>query len=153
MQVTAPNNDTDSPDWTADNTGGIRSRNVQGSGGDLDAVTSATGDNVLQLSDIHGDTVVQLPLDTTKFPTATSYDEYGNPESASATRYGWLGSKQRFSETVTGATLMGVRLYDPDRGSAPLHRPGPRRQRQRVRILQRRPGRSIRPRWKMVAFP
>jgi len=29
-------------------------------------------------------------------------------------RYGWLGGKQRATETgVTGLTLMGVRLYSP----------------------------------------
>ncbi|NEE52348.1 hypothetical protein G3M55_48100, partial [Streptomyces sp. SID8455] len=32
------------------------------------------------------------------------------------TRYGWLGGKQRSSETPSGATLMGVRLYDPSIG-------------------------------------
>ncbi|MFF3565475.1 RHS repeat-associated core domain-containing protein [Streptomyces sp. NPDC002574] len=108
--------DSDSPDWTQEDTGNL-TRNVQGLGGDLDAITSATGAVVLQLTDIHGDTTVQLPLDTTQAPVALAYDEYGNPEDAStATRYGWLGSKQRSSETVTGATLMGVRLYDPTTG-------------------------------------
>jgi RHS repeat-associated protein len=50
-------------------------------------------------------------------PTALAYDEFGNPEpGTSTTRYGWLGGKQRSSETVTGATLMGARLYDPTLG-------------------------------------
>ncbi|MDT9698293.1 DNRLRE domain-containing protein [Streptomyces sp. P17] len=108
--------DTDSPDWIQETSTTI-TRNVQGPGGGLDAVTSATGDTVLQLTDIHGDVTVQLPLDTTQAPVALAYDEYGNPEGdATATRYGWLGGKQRSSETVTGATLMGVRLYDPTTG-------------------------------------
>ncbi|WP_327317284.1 DNRLRE domain-containing protein [Streptomyces sp. NBC_01235] len=108
--------DSDSPDWTQETTSTI-TRNVQGVEGGLDAVTSATGDTVLQLSDIHGDVTVQLPLDTSKAPVAQSYDEYGNPETdTAATRYGWLGGKQRSSDTVTGATLMGVRLYDPTTG-------------------------------------
>jgi RHS repeat-associated protein len=108
--------DGDSPDWTQETTSSI-TRNVQGISGDLDAVTSATGSTVLQLTDIHGDTTVQLPLDTSVAATAQSYDEYGNPEDGTAaTRYGWLGGKQRSSETVTGATLMGVRLYDPTTG-------------------------------------
>ncbi|MFE2425797.1 DNRLRE domain-containing protein [Streptomyces sp. NPDC059373] len=108
--------DGDSPDWTQETSSTV-TRNVQGISGDLDATTSATGSTVLQLTDIHGDTTVQLPLDTSVAPTAQSYDEYGNPEdSTPATRYGWLGSKQRSSETVTGATLMGVRLYDPTTG-------------------------------------
>jgi RHS repeat-associated protein len=60
---------------------------------------------------------VELPLDTSQALTALAYDEYGNPEGdTTATRYGWLGGKQRSSETVTGATLMGVRLYDPTTG-------------------------------------
>ncbi|MER5754040.1 DNRLRE domain-containing protein [Streptomyces sp. NPDC002088] len=108
--------DTDSPDWTQETSSTI-TRNVQGIGGDLGAVTSATGDTVLQLTDIHGDVTVQLPLDTTKAAVALAYDEYGTPEGdTTATRYGWLGGKQRSSETVTGATLMGVRLYDPTTG-------------------------------------
>lgn len=46
-----------------------------------------------------------------------AYDEYGNPEgSTAATRYGWLGSRQRSDETLTGALLLGVRLYDPTTG-------------------------------------
>ncbi|MGA5699510.1 RHS repeat-associated core domain-containing protein [Peterkaempfera bronchialis] len=32
------------------------------------------------------------------------------------TRYAWLGGKHRSSETVTGLTLMGVRLYNPTTG-------------------------------------
>ncbi|MGW1365390.1 RHS repeat-associated core domain-containing protein, partial [Streptomyces chartreusis] len=106
----------DSPDWIQETTGAL-TRNVQGISGDLDAITSASGDVVLQLTDIHGDTTVQLPLDAGQSPTALAFDEYGNLEVGTpATRYGWLGSKQRSSETVTGATLMGVRLYDPATG-------------------------------------
>ncbi|WP_225839514.1 DNRLRE domain-containing protein [Streptomyces sp. NK08204] len=109
--------DGDSPDWITEDAAGTITRNVQGSSGDLDATTDATGDTVLQLTDIHGDVTVQLPLDTSQAPAAFAYDEYGNPEGNSpATRYGWLGGKQRSSETVTGAALMGVRLYDPTAG-------------------------------------
>ncbi|WP_234476274.1 DNRLRE domain-containing protein [Streptomyces sp. MBT65] len=108
--------DTDSPDWIQE-TSGVLTRNVQGSDGGLDAVTSATGGTVLQLTDIHGDVTVQLPLDTSQAVTALAYDEHGNAEGdATAARYGWLGGKQRSTETVTGAILMGVRLYDPTTG-------------------------------------
>ncbi|MEU6349816.1 DNRLRE domain-containing protein [Streptomyces sp. NPDC047072] len=106
----------DSPDWVQESASTI-TRDVQGIDGDLDAVTSATGSTVLQLTDVHGDVTVQLPLDTSVAPTSQSYDEYGNPEDATAAaRYGWLGGKQRSTETVTGAVLMGVRLYDPTTG-------------------------------------
>ena len=108
--------DGDSPDWIQETSSTI-SRNVQDIGGDLGAVTSATGDTVLQLADIHGDVTVELPLDTSQTLTALAYDEYGTPQGdTTATRYGWLGEKQRSSETVTGAALMGVRLYDPATG-------------------------------------
>ncbi|MGW3131073.1 DNRLRE domain-containing protein [Streptomyces sp. NPDC001123] len=110
-------NNGDSPDWITEDTAGTITRNVRGSGGGLDATTNATGNTVLQLTDIHGDVTVQLPLDTVKPVVASAYDEYGNPETGiAATRYGWLGDKQRSSETVTSATLMGVRLYDPTTG-------------------------------------
>lgn len=60
---------------------------------------------------------MQLPVDTSQPPTAFAYDEYGTPEGdTNITRYGWLGGKERSSETGTGATLMGVRLYDPTTG-------------------------------------
>ncbi|MFF7403400.1 DNRLRE domain-containing protein [Streptomyces murinus] len=108
--------DTDSPDWTQETSNTI-TRYVRGIGGDLDATTNASGDTVLQLTDMHGAVTVQLPLDTAQAPIAYSYDEYGNPEADTiATRYGWLGGNQRSSETITGATLMGVRLYDPTIG-------------------------------------
>lgn len=45
------------------------------------------------------------------------YDEYGNALDATAsTTYGWLGANQRSSDTLSGYTLMGVRLYDPSTG-------------------------------------
>jgi RHS repeat-associated protein len=111
--------DTDSPDWTAEDTTGTLTRNIQGPTGDLDATTTgATGSTTLQLTDLHGDTTAQLPLDDTVAPTVLAYDEYGNPETPDQppTRYGWLGAKQRSTESPTGATLMGVRLYDPTLG-------------------------------------
>ncbi|WP_367323500.1 DNRLRE domain-containing protein [Streptomyces sp. HUAS ZL42] len=107
---------SDSPDWIQED-GSTITRTVRGIDGDLDATTTAGGNTVLQLTGVRGDVMVQLPLDTTKAPVALAYDEYGNPEdSTTATRYGWLGAKQRSSETVTGAVLMGARLYDPSLG-------------------------------------
>ncbi|MFC1402814.1 MULTISPECIES: RHS repeat-associated core domain-containing protein [Streptacidiphilus] len=109
--------DGDSPDWTVDNTAGTISRNVQGIDGDLAATTDATGNTVLQLTNIHGDATVQYPLDTTKSPVVQAYDEFGNPiNGTTATTYGWLGAKQKSSNTPSGLTLMGVRLYNPTTG-------------------------------------
>ncbi|WP_256223762.1 DNRLRE domain-containing protein [Streptomyces sp. ok210] len=110
-------NDSDSPTWIQENTAGDITRNVSDTGGQLVATTSATGSTVLQLTDIHGDVTVQLPVDSAVAPNVMTSDEYGNPEgTTAATRYGWLGGRQRSAETPTGVILMGVRLYDPSTG-------------------------------------
>ncbi|MFE4370527.1 DNRLRE domain-containing protein [Streptomyces sp. NPDC056835] len=110
--------DGDNPRWIVeDTTSGALTRNVDSASGDLAATTGKTGDTVLQLSTIHGDIALQLPLDTSKAPVALDSDEYGNPRPGrAAARYGWLGAKQRSAETVTGLVLMGVRLYNPATG-------------------------------------
>ncbi|MFI1730092.1 DNRLRE domain-containing protein [Streptomyces acidicola] len=107
----------DSPAWITENTQGAVTRYVQSLGGGIAATTSKTGDTVLQLSDIHGDITVQLPLDTSKAPTVQDTDEYGNVRASSVpARYGWLGSQQRSGETLSGLTLMGARVYDSTTG-------------------------------------
>nr|WP_258053819.1 DNRLRE domain-containing protein [Streptomyces sp. Ru72] len=110
--------DGDNPRWIVENTTtGALTRNVDSASGDLAAITGKTGETVLQLTSIHGDVAVQLPLDTSKAPVALDSDEYGNPRAGqTATRYNWLGAKQRSTETLTGLTLMGVRLYSPVTG-------------------------------------
>ncbi|SBT95907.1 RHS repeat-associated core domain-containing protein, partial [Streptomyces sp. DI166] len=111
-------NDSDNPRWiTEDTATGALTRNIESASGDLAATTSKTGDTTLHLTTIHGDVALQLPLDTTKAPTALDSDEYGNPRTGQqATRYNWLGAKQRSTETLTGLTLMGVRFYNPTTG-------------------------------------
>ncbi|WP_240958329.1 polymorphic toxin-type HINT domain-containing protein [Streptomyces barkulensis] len=110
--------DNDNPRWIVENTAtGALTRNVDSLSGDLGAITSGTGHTVLQLSDIHGDVALQLPLAAGEAPVALDTDEYGNPRGKQdAARYGWLGGKQRSSETVAGYTLMGVRQYNPATG-------------------------------------
>ncbi|MFE6228457.1 DNRLRE domain-containing protein [Streptomyces sp. NPDC057854] len=110
--------DGDNPRWIVEDTAtGALTRNVESASGDLAATTSKTGDTVLQLTNIHGDVALQLPLDTSQAPVALDSDEYGNPRAGQpATRYNWLGAKQRSTETLTGLTLMGVRLYNPATG-------------------------------------
>ncbi|GAA3375842.1 hypothetical protein GCM10020367_45230 [Streptomyces sannanensis] len=110
--------DGDNPRWIVEDTAtGTMTRNVSSATGDLAATTSKTGDAVLHLTTIHGDVALQLPLDTSKAPVALDGDEYGNPRAGqAATRYNWLGAKQRSTETLTGLTLMGVRLYNPNTG-------------------------------------
>lgn len=110
--------DGDSPRWiTEDTATGALTRNVTGPDGRLAATTAKTGGAVLQLTDIHGDVGLLLPLDGGTAPTVLDADEYGTPRGGQAeVRYGWLGGHQRSGETVTGLTLMGARLYDSTTG-------------------------------------
>ncbi|AJE38805.1 hypothetical protein [Streptomyces nodosus] len=86
---------------------------------------------MLQLTDIHGDVTVELPLDTSQTPTALAYDEYGNPQGdIRATRYGWLGGKQRSSESPRDATNGG-------RASRPAHTSGVQKGRGTGRLEER----------------
>ncbi|WP_104819470.1 DNRLRE domain-containing protein [Kitasatospora sp. MMS16-BH015] len=110
-------NETDSPRWTTEDVIGTVTRNVPGTTGDLAATTAKDGGTVLQLANLHGDITVQYPLDPATAPTVLDYDEYGRPrEGQSATRYGWIGAKQRAADTLGGLVLMGVRLYAPSLG-------------------------------------
>ncbi|MFJ3933445.1 MULTISPECIES: DNRLRE domain-containing protein [unclassified Streptomyces] len=110
--------DGDSPRWIVEDTAtGSLTRNVSSASGLLAATTSKVGDTVLQLTTIHGDVALQLPLDTIKPPTALDVDEYGrNRTEQESPRYNWLGGHQRSSETPSSVMLMGVRLYDPNSG-------------------------------------
>lgn len=108
----------DSPRWISENSGdGTISRNVYSVSGGLAATTGNTDGTVLQLTDIHQDVALQLPLDTGDAPLVLDSDEYGNPRSGQpAARYAWLGGHQRSTETLTGLTLMGARLYNAESG-------------------------------------
>ncbi|WP_323447380.1 DNRLRE domain-containing protein [Streptomyces yaizuensis] len=105
--------DGDNPRWIVeDTTTGALTRMVESASGDLAATTGKSGDTVLHLTTVHGGVALQLPLSGGAAPVALESDEYGNPRAGQdATRYGWLGGKQRSSETLSGLTLMGVRLY------------------------------------------
>ncbi|MFE7753058.1 DNRLRE domain-containing protein [Streptomyces sp. NPDC057428] len=107
---------SDSPAWSV--TGGTVARYVHDLTGSLAATTTASGGVVLQLSDLHGNITVQQPLDTLVATTVRHYDEYGNvlADSPEGTGYDWLGAYHRSGDTLSGYTLMGVRLYDPTTG-------------------------------------
>ncbi|KJY28957.1 hypothetical protein VR46_37555, partial [Streptomyces sp. NRRL S-444] len=96
-----PAPDGDNPRWiTEDTATGSLTPNIESASGDLAATTNKTGDTLLQLTTIHGDVALQLPLDISKPPVALYNDEYGNPRAGQpVTRYDWLGGKQRSSET------------------------------------------------------
>ncbi|MFJ6793996.1 DNRLRE domain-containing protein [Streptomyces sp. NPDC091268] len=111
--------DGDSPSWSTRTAGGTSTvtRMVADLASGMSAVTGAAGDTVLQLSNVHGDIGVQLPLDTTKDPVVQRFDEYGQRLGTPAARYGWLGTAARQSDTPNGHVLMGARLYDPATGT------------------------------------
>ncbi|MFJ2510924.1 DNRLRE domain-containing protein [Streptomyces griseoviridis] len=107
--------DSDDPSWIVENAAqGSVTRNVNSATGAFSATTGKSGDTVLQLSNVHGDIALQLPLDTAVAPTVLDNDENGAPRAnKAAVRYGWFGGKQRSGETLTGLVIMGARLYDP----------------------------------------
>ncbi|MEU5046275.1 RHS repeat-associated core domain-containing protein, partial [Streptomyces griseorubiginosus] len=108
-------NDTDSPSWIVEDAAqGTVTRNVTSATGTFSATTGKTGGTVLQLTSIHGDVALQLPLDPAVAPTVVDSNENGVARTGkTAQRYGWFGSNQRSGETLTGIVLMGARLYDP----------------------------------------
>ncbi|MFJ4672513.1 ricin-type beta-trefoil lectin domain protein [Kitasatospora purpeofusca] len=110
--------DSDEPRWITENTGtGAWTRNVTGPDGVLAAIGTSAGGLRLQLTNLFGSVVLTSDPSLTT-PVLLDYDEFGNPATSGQpdARYGWLGGKQRSSETLTGLTLMGVRLYDPSTG-------------------------------------
>ncbi|WP_214325762.1 phospholipase A2 [Nonomuraea sediminis] len=106
--------DDDTPAWIVE--GGTVTRNVHSISGGLAAVTSATGDVRLQLTNLHDDINVVYNL-ADGVPLALDFDEFGNPRPGQpTTRYGWHGAAERASDTPDGSILMGVRLYQPKLG-------------------------------------
>jgi len=119
--------DNDEPRWTAEDLTqpDNLTRNVEAPDGDLAATTGKTGNVALQLTNLHGDVMASVPVDPTTATitgavTVLDTDEFGAPATdtpATATaRYGWLGGKQRSSETLGDTVLMGARVYDPGSG-------------------------------------
>jgi RHS repeat-associated protein len=107
---------SDSTAWTE--RGGAWTRYITGIGGELAAIQPSTGETSIQLADLHGDVVATASLSpTAKEPTAKfEFDEFGNPKTGSAGRFGWLGGKQRRTELPSGVIQMGVRSYIPALG-------------------------------------
>jgi RHS repeat-associated protein len=104
---------SDSPAWTE--RGSNWTRNIGGIGGELAAVQENGGEATLQLTNLHGDVVATAASDSwvNALKKTFNYDEFGNPTSGTAGRYGWLGGKQRRTELPSGVIQMGVRSYVP----------------------------------------
>ncbi|MGN6255097.1 MAG: RHS repeat domain-containing protein, partial [Solirubrobacterales bacterium] len=107
---------SDSPAWTE--RGSTVTRNIAGLGGELAAIQENSAEPVLQLTNLHGDVVATAALNpsVTKLKATSSYDEFGNPVSGEAGRFGWLGGKQRRTELPSGVIQMGARSYVPEVG-------------------------------------
>jgi RHS repeat-associated protein len=107
---------SDSPAWIAK--GSEWTRNIGGIGRGLGAIQPSSGETSLELTNLHGDVVATASLSpTAKEPTAKfEFDEFGNPKSGKAGRFGWLGGKQRRTELPSGVIQMGARSYVPALG-------------------------------------
>jgi RHS repeat-associated protein len=106
----------DSPSWTE--RGSTWTRNIAGIGGELAAVQESGKEITLQLANLHGDVSATAAIspEVTSLKGTFAYDEFGNPISGSAGRYGWLGGKQRRTELSSGVIQMGKRSYVPALG-------------------------------------
>jgi RHS repeat-associated protein len=107
---------SDSPTWTKQ-PDGKTSRYVSDALGQLAAVTATDGGTTLQMVNLHGDVAATLALDTGA-ATVSHFDEYGQADVAitNSSAYGWLGGMRRPSDSMSGLTLMGVRLYSAETG-------------------------------------
>jgi RHS repeat-associated protein len=107
---------SDSPVWATQ--GSAWTRYVGGISGVLAAVQDSSEGTILQLSNLHGDTVATASANPAveKLTATFEFDEFGNPKSGKAGRFGWLGGKQRRTELSSGVIQMGVRSYVPAMG-------------------------------------
>lgn len=103
----------DSPSWTE--RGSTWTRNIIGIGGELAAVQESGKEITLSLTNLHGDVVASAAINpaVTALKETFAYDEFGNPTSGSAGRFGWLGGMQRRTELPSGIIQMGARSYVP----------------------------------------
>jgi RHS repeat-associated protein len=107
---------SDSPAWSE--LGATWSRNITGIGGELVAVQESTGTTTFKLTDLHGDVIASASSSPTATKLLATYrsDEFGEPESGGAGRFGWLGGKSRRTELSSGVIQMGARSYVPSLG-------------------------------------
>lgn len=107
----------DSPTWTEDDELHW-TRNIA-TMGMLSAIEeSATEATTLQLTNLHGDIAATASTapEATELASTYRFDEFGNPLSGDAGRFGWLGGVKRRTELRSGVMQMGVRSYVPALG-------------------------------------
>jgi RHS repeat-associated protein len=107
---------SDSAAWTQ--RGSTWTRSIGGIGGELAAIQDSSSGTTFQLTNLHGDAVATASASpaATKLLATFRFDEFGNPVSGSAGRFGWLGGKQRRTELASGVVQMGARSYVPALG-------------------------------------
>lgn len=82
----------------------------------------ASGTAQIQIANLRGDIVAQIPNVPGAFGGFSSYaetTEYGLDRVTGVKvgqNYGWLGTERRSSDSLGGLTLMGARLYNPMTG-------------------------------------
>ena len=106
-------NPGDSPAWTE--RGSVWTRNIGGIGGGLGAIQESGKEITLPLTNLHGDVVATAAVNpgVTALKGTFAHDEFGNPISGTAGRFGWLGGMQRRTELPSGIIQMGARSYVP----------------------------------------
>jgi RHS repeat-associated protein len=107
---------SDSPDWIAETADGSQwTANLTDLIGSLAVTVDQTGAATYQYANLHGDIAATAAAGVSAPTPLPDYGEFGtNPGTNS--RYGWLGGKERSSDVLAGAILMGVRLFAPALG-------------------------------------
>jgi RHS repeat-associated protein len=106
------------PSWLYYPISGEWTRDIFGIAGTLTATQTETETPVIQLSNLHGDTIATVP-DTetaTGITSALETSEYGVPTSSEPPAHAWLGSSGLRTELASGALDMGARSYVPQLG-------------------------------------
>ncbi|MGW5667690.1 DNRLRE domain-containing protein [Micromonospora sp. NPDC003776] len=110
--------DDDSPAWTQESATRC-TRDVAGLEGLVATWDSDSGTLDWQVTNLHGDVVGTIHDADQGLSSTGESTEFGTPRDTTGIgkqRYGWLGGKQRASDTPSGITLMGVRLYNSATG-------------------------------------
>ncbi len=106
------------PAWTLETPSGHWTRNIPGIDGGLAAVQNNGEMPVLQLADLHGDTIgtASRSETETKLLSSTDTSEFGVPTTSTPPEYSWLGADELSTELPSGVIAMGARTYVPQLG-------------------------------------
>jgi RHS repeat-associated protein len=105
------------PAWLAYLTGEW-TRNIYGISGSLEATQNDTETPVLQISNLHGDTIGTMPdSETAKITFSSEATEYGAPTGTEPPPHAWLGASGLRTELASGVLDMGARSYVPQLGA------------------------------------